>query len=93
MTRLIGIGGIWLTGRASPCAKSMEVWVYPTSETSIYSFWDPGSGDISKMKGNYGKTLIDNKYNTNGPNIFCSSTDGISQFFKGVMWAAKAAKI
>jgi hypothetical protein len=43
--------------------------------------------------GKLWKQLIDNKYNTNKPNIFCSSTDGSSQFFKGVMWAAKAAKI
>jgi hypothetical protein len=43
--------------------------------------------------GKLWKQLIDNKYNTNKPNIFCSSIDGSSQFFKGVMWAAKATKI
>lgn len=37
--------------------------------------------------------IIDDKYNTRNPNIFCSSTTGSSQFFKGIMWAAKAAKM
>lgn len=39
------------------------------------------------------KKIIDSKYNTSNANIFCSSTVGSSQFFKGVMWAAKAAKM
>jgi hypothetical protein len=38
------------------------------------------------------KQIVDDKYNTNKPNIFYSHTEGSSQFFKGVMWAAKAAK-
>lgn len=37
--------------------------------------------------------IIDSKYNTSNPNIFCSNTTGASQFFKGVMWAAQAAKM
>jgi hypothetical protein len=37
------------------------------------------------------KQIVDDKYNTNKPNIFYSHTEGSSQFFKGVMWA-KAAK-
>jgi hypothetical protein len=39
------------------------------------------------------KEVIDNKYSTRDPNIFCTNVSGASQFFKGVMWAAKAAKI
>jgi hypothetical protein len=39
------------------------------------------------------KQVIDDKYSTNNPNIFCSSTVGSSQFFKGMMWASKAAKM
>jgi hypothetical protein len=38
------------------------------------------------------KQIVDDNYNTNKPNIFYSHTEGSSQFFKGVMWAAKAAK-
>jgi hypothetical protein len=37
------------------------------------------------------KQIVDEKYNTNKPNIFYSHIEGSSQFFKGVMWA-KAAK-
>jgi hypothetical protein len=36
---------------------------------------------------------IDDKCNTCKPNIFYSSTDGSSWFFKGLMWAARAAKL
>jgi hypothetical protein len=39
------------------------------------------------------RQYIDFKYDTDRPNIFCSSTNGASQFFKGVMWAAVAAKL
>lgn len=39
------------------------------------------------------KQFIDHKYDTNRPNLFCSSTNGASQFFKGVMWAASATKL
>jgi hypothetical protein len=37
--------------------------------------------------------VIDEKYNTKNPNIMCSPSEGSSQFFKGIMWAAKVAKI
>lgn len=39
------------------------------------------------------KQVIDAKYNTNRPNIFYSKTAGASQFFRGIMWAASAAKM
>jgi len=39
------------------------------------------------------KLLLDFKYNTSDPNILCSSSRGASNFFKGIMWAAKAAKL
>lgn len=39
------------------------------------------------------KQVIDTRYNTSKPNIFYSNTNGASQFFKGVMWAASAAKM
>jgi hypothetical protein len=39
------------------------------------------------------KQVIDSKYNTNRPNIFYSRTNGASQFFRGIMWAASASKI
>lgn len=37
------------------------------------------------------KQFLDFKYKTEKPNIFCSNVNGASQFFKGIMWAAKAA--
>ena len=36
--------------------------------------------------------LLDSKYNTTNPNIFCTKDRGSSQFFRGFIWAAKAAK-
>ena len=39
------------------------------------------------------KQLIDHKYNTDRPNIFYSNTTGSSSFFKGMIWAARAAKM
>ena len=39
------------------------------------------------------KALLDFKYNTSKPNIFCCKDTGASQFFKGFMWATKAARI
>uniref|UniRef100_A0ACD6AF76 Uncharacterized protein n=1 Tax=Avena sativa TaxID=4498 RepID=A0ACD6AF76_AVESA len=39
------------------------------------------------------KQIIDHKYNVNSPNIFASSSMGVSPFWKGVLWAAQAAKI
>jgi hypothetical protein len=43
--------------------------------------------------GKLWRELIDNKYQTSNPNIFYSSHNRSSQFFKGLMWAAKAAKM
>ena len=39
------------------------------------------------------KDLVDFKYNTSKPNILCCKDAGASQFFKGFMWAAKAARM
>jgi hypothetical protein len=39
------------------------------------------------------RQLIDYKYNTDRPNIFCSNTVGSSSFFKGMMAAATATKM
>jgi hypothetical protein len=44
-------------------------------------------------EGKIWKQTIDDKYKTSKPNIFYSNTDGSSQFFKSLMWAAKAAKM
>jgi hypothetical protein len=39
------------------------------------------------------KQIIDHKYKVNDPNIFSCSSVGVSPFWKGVLWAANAAKI
>jgi len=39
------------------------------------------------------KQIIDHKYSTSDPNIFCCSEIGFSPFWKGVLWASKAAKL
>lgn len=39
------------------------------------------------------KQMIDYKYNTEHPNIFCSRTAGSSIFFKSVIWVATAARL
>ena len=39
------------------------------------------------------KNIIDFKYKTSKPNIFYSKDTGASQFFKGLMWVARAAKL
>ena len=39
------------------------------------------------------KQMIDEKYNTESPNIFYSGTSGTSSFFKGMIWAAIATKM
>jgi hypothetical protein len=39
------------------------------------------------------KQIVDNKYNVDNPNFFSCSSSGASPFWKGVMWAAKAAKM
>jgi len=35
------------------------------------------------------RKLIDHKYDTSKANIFDSPTVGVSQFFRGMIWAAK----
>jgi hypothetical protein len=39
------------------------------------------------------KELLDFKYDTNKPNVFLAKTSEASNFFKGFMWAARAAKM
>lgn len=54
-----------------------------------------GSG-IKRYQADEGKLwrqVIDDKYNAKSPNIFCISSLGASQFFKGFMWAAKIVKM
>jgi len=43
--------------------------------------------------GKMWRQLLDFKYNTSEPNIFHTSSRGASNFVKGVMWAASAAKM
>ena len=44
----------------------------------------------SQDDGKIWKTIVDNKYVRNAPNIFASRPQAASTFWKGVMWAAKA---
>jgi hypothetical protein len=44
-------------------------------------------------RGKLWRELIDYKYQTSSPNIFCTKHTRSSQIFKGLMWAAKAAKV
>jgi hypothetical protein len=44
------------------------------------------------MVTNYGNKLL-TKYRTDAPNIFDCPDHGLSPFWKGVMWAARAAKM
>jgi hypothetical protein len=39
----------------------------------------------SQDDGKLWKTMVDHKYNTRNPNIFCSDDAGVSRFWKGVM--------
>ena len=39
------------------------------------------------------KSIIDHKYDTTEPNVFCCPEKGASPFWKGVLWASKAAKL
>ena len=39
------------------------------------------------------RELIDFKYGTSNSNIFHSKINGASEFFKGFMWAAQAARM
>ena len=41
----------------------------------------------------FGKKIIDYKYNTKNPNIFCCPEIGASPFWRGVLWASKAAQL
>lgn len=43
--------------------------------------------------GKIWKQVIDAKYRTQSPNIFSCSDNGVSPFWKGILWAAKAAKV
>jgi hypothetical protein len=43
--------------------------------------------------GKLWKELIDYKYPTSQPNILCTRETNSSQFFKGFMWAARAASV
>jgi hypothetical protein len=47
------------------------------------------SGDGGKMW----KSLVDFKYNSHSPNIFTYSEARVSNFWKGVLWAARVAKL
>jgi len=38
------------------------------------------------------KDIVDYKYMINRPNIFCCLDNGTSPFWKGVLWAAQAAR-
>jgi len=39
------------------------------------------------------KKIIDYKYKTKAPNIFCCPDIGASLFWKGVLWASKAVQL
>jgi hypothetical protein len=39
------------------------------------------------------KHIVDCKYNTLSPNVFCYNGRNLSPFLKGVLWAAKVAKM
>ena len=44
-------------------------------------------------KSNVWRRIVDSKYNLDNPNIFCCPDRGVSSFWKGVLWACKAAKM
>lgn len=44
-------------------------------------------------EGELWKDIIDFKYNTEHPNIFCARDSNSYQFFKEFMWAVQAAKM
>ncbi|GJN16538.1 hypothetical protein PR202_gb03539 [Eleusine coracana subsp. coracana] len=39
------------------------------------------------------KQVVDHKYKTSQPNVFCSNAQVSSHFFKGFIWAAQVAKM
>jgi hypothetical protein len=47
----------------------------------------------SSDKDKIWKKLVDYKYNTSNPNIFTCKELGVSNFWKGVIWAARVAKM
>jgi hypothetical protein len=44
-------------------------------------------------EGKMWRDIIDHKYAPNSPNLFCCDGRGSSPFWKGVLWAKKAAKM
>jgi hypothetical protein len=47
----------------------------------------------SQDSGKFWKMLVDFKYNTMSPNLFTCRENGVSNFWKGVLWAARVAKM
>jgi hypothetical protein len=47
----------------------------------------------SEAKSKIWNVIIDSKYQTRSPNIFCCRDRNASPFWKGVMWIAQAAKM
>jgi hypothetical protein len=39
------------------------------------------------------KRIVDSKYHSNSPNLFCARSREASPFWKGILWAASAAKM
>jgi hypothetical protein len=58
-------------------------------ETLISAYWPIGSRDTTLLTIDYGKYIIDHKYNTCSPNLFSCNERGTSPLWKGVIWAAK----
>ncbi|GJM96927.1 hypothetical protein PR202_ga13805 [Eleusine coracana subsp. coracana] len=46
-----------------------------------------------ESSGKLWREVIDGKYSTNRPNLFCYPVYNASRFWKGVMWAAGVAKM
>jgi hypothetical protein len=47
----------------------------------------------AQSKGKNWKLLIDFKYNTSNPNIFTCRSNGVSNFWSGVLWAANMTRM
>ena len=41
----------------------------------------------------FGKKIVEFKYRVNDPNLFCCPDINFSPFWKGVLWAVKAAQV
>jgi hypothetical protein len=52
-------------------------------ETLISAYWPIGSRDTTLLTIDYGKYIIDHKYNTCSPNLFSCNDRGTSPFGKG----------